>query len=380
MATEVRSAEESVIHNGDQYFDELSLALSKAQRSIHLETYIFNRDQLGQQLLTLLVRAAARGVHVQLLLDGVGSSQWTFRDAEKLRKLGVHIHFFHPLPWQKKNRNIWRFWSLRRITLELFKLNHRNHRKLCLIDNELLFIGSFNVMEQDLERMSGPLAWRETGVKLKGPQIESFLTLCKDAWCFSRNYFRRRNSHPHFSYFFGSNGILESKRERNYYYHELLDRIKQVKDHIWITSAYFVPDRRVIRYLKKAAERGVDVRLLFPSKSDFAGVKFAMEGFYHSLLKANIQVYEYLPSMLHAKILCFDNWVSIGSANLDHRSLFQDLEANAVLTQKKNIKAVHEQFLTDLSVTRKIELSEWKGRSLIRRGLELFFLLFKRLL
>ena len=374
------SVEESVIHNGDQYFDELCLALSKAKKSIHLETYIFNRDKLGQQLLTLLVRAAARGVRVQLLMDGVGSSQWTFKEAEKIRALGVHIHFFHPLPWQKKNRSIWRFWRLRKLTLELFKLNHRNHRKLCLIDDETLFAGSFNVMDQDLPRMIGDQAWRETGVRLKGTHIEPFIELTREAWQFSRSYYHRQDSKPHFLYFFGSNGILESRRERNYYYHELLDRIRRVKNHIWITSAYFVPDRRLIRYLKKAAERGVDVRLLFPHKSDFAGVKFAMEGLYHSLLKSNIKIYEYLPSMLHAKILCFDDWVSIGSANLDHRSLFQDLEANVILAQEGNILAVHEQFLRDLSVSRVVDLDEWNDRSYLQKWLELFFLLFRRLL
>ena len=377
---EVRNDEEVVFNEGDQYFDELCMALSKAKHSIHFETYIFNRDQLGHQILTILMRAAARGVKVQLLLDGVGSSQWSVTNAEELRASGVQIHFFHPLPWQKKRRKVWRLPTFRRLALGLFKLNHRNHRKICVIDGEIVFLGSFNVMDQDLSRVNGANAWRETGLRLRGHCVDSYIPVCQEAWNFSLNYYHRKNSHPHYSYFFGNSGLLGSRKERNFYYYDLLDRIRKTKNKIWITSAYFVPDRRVMRYLRNASKRGVDVKLLFPSKSDFFGVKFAMESFYHSLLKADIQVFEYLPSMLHAKILCFDDWVSIGSANLDHRSLFQDLEANAVLTHPENVKLVHEQFFKDLSQSNELDLKTWNKRSLLRRALEIFFRLFKRIL
>lgn len=372
--------EEIVFNDGDQYFDALVTAVKEANVSIHFESYIFCQDHLGHRLLDELALATQRGVKVQLLLDGVGCNQWSFSDAEKQRNRGIQVLFFHPLPWQNQESSLSRFLNFRNLAQSIYKTNHRNHRKICTIDDEVLFIGSFNVMDEELKNRVTGLAWRDTGLKLRGQGIQKYINSCQEAWNYSELYQVQKAQHPNFYFFFGKIGLKFAKKDHALFYHELFSRIRQAKTKIWIATPYFVPDWKLLRTLKQSSQNGIDVRLLLPNRSDFFGVKFATESFYDSLLKSGIKIFEYQPSMLHAKIFCVDEWICIGSSNLDHRSLFQDLEANAVVSQHENIRLIYDQFRNDLEHSKTIELSHWKQRPTLQKGFELFFLFFKRML
>ncbi|GAH09354.1 unnamed protein product, partial [marine sediment metagenome] len=131
------------------------------------------------------------------------------------------------------------------------------------------------------------------------------------------------------------------------------------KQRIWITNAYFVPDNVLLKRLRDAANNGIDVRILLPKKSDVMVMPWASSTFYYRLLKSGVKIFEYLPSMLHAKSLIIDNWALIGSSNLNHRSLLHDLEADIMLKSTESIKQLESDFLNDLTQSREVELDSW---------------------
>ena len=355
--------EEILFLNGDSFFKDLSQAIFTAKISIHLETYIFDQDQLGNRILQLLAETAARGVQVRLLLDGVGSSQWRHEDAQEWRRRGIDLKFYHPLPWQRSPERIWKSINLQKIILGFKKLNHRNHRKICIIDEKTAWLGSMNISDRHLTSVHGTHAWRDTAVRLQGPGIPLLIKICNHTWSNARNHFQP--------------GIWRQKRA---YYHRLLKKIAQAKTRVWITTPYLIPSIPLILMLRKVASSGVDVRMVLQDQSDFFGVKYAMEGFYSTLLNARVRIYEYTPCILHAKVLIIDQWVTVGSSNLDHRSLFHDLETDAVISRPENIHTLETQFLQDVSVSREIDPLLWKKRAWIDRLLQWFFLLFKEVL
>ena len=147
---------------------------------------------------------------------------------------------------------------------------------------------------------------------------------------------------------------------RRILYKNLLRKISQCKNRIWIMNAYFVPDNFLLKKLKDAAISGLDVRILLPSKSDVVMMPWASSTFYYSLLKSGVRIFEYLPGMLHAKSLILDEWMLVGSSNLNHRSLLHDLEVDINITTPTAKATLVQQFLNDLKHSREISLNSWK--------------------
>ena len=316
---------------------------------------------------------------VKLLIDGAGCSEWHFADAEKYRKQNFEILFFHPLPWQRKHSRLWTYLNINKMIRGLSLFNHRNHRKVYLID-EVAYVGSMNVSARHLKSIAQKNAWRDTSVRIKGKDIQVLYETFNEAWKFFNNYILR-----YLQKMTASSGmpllmLNRTIKQRRNTYHSLIQRLLSAKSKICITTPYFIPTLRLRKILKAAAENGIEVIMLFPSKSDFIGVKLAMEGFYTSLLKSGIKIYEYQPSMLHAKVLITDDRVMIGSTNMNSRSLLLDLEVDIEITQKNNIKLIQTQFEEDLCRSKQIELNEWKKRSLLQKTLEQIFFWFRLVL
>lgn len=373
-------SEELIFHDGDAFFQNLSLAIQGAQSTIDFESYIFDHDQLGQSILQNLILAAQKGVRVRLLLDGVGSNTWSWMLAEEYRTQGVDIRFFHPLPWQKSGFRFWKYLTVRKTLLGIFKLNHRNHRKVVMIDRRVLYIGSMNVSDRHLVSVSNQDAWRDTSLKVVGENLDDLLKAFEAAWNYSQDYFiairkKIKDFVPSLRL-----RLNHSKTQGQYYRQQLIECFRVSKDRIWITTPYFVPDRTLFRSLVAAAKRGVDVRILLPSITDFRPGKYAAQSYYQRLLKAGATLFEYSPSMLHAKIIIADQLATVGSSNLNHRSIFQDLEADVILRSPHALESLSQQFMIDLSVSTPITLSTWRHRPWTQRFLEQLFLRFRRLL
>lgn len=358
--------EEIIYNNGDSFMEDLHHAISGAQKKIHLETYIFDQDAIGLRLLEHLAQVAARGVQVRLLLDGVGCTGWTYAEAEQWRKRGVDLQFYHALPWQKSAYKVWKSLTIKSILLGFFKLNQRNHRKICIIDDEITFISSMNISARHLPSHWGPLAWRDTSVRLLGHDNDMHLVDSHRAWNISEQHHER--------------SWQRIKQQKKQNYTALLSQLRSAKNRVWITNPYFIPDFKLTRTLCSVAHKGIDVRILLPDHSDIPGLKFAMQAFYSMLLSFGVSIFEYRPSILHAKIIIVDNWVSLGSSNLDYRSIFNNLEVSAVLSHPENIRLIQDQFLLDLKNSHQINLESWKKRSFVNQYIENFFLFFKGVL
>lgn len=345
---------EAVYHDGDQFFQRLVQELGSARKRVDMETYIFERGALGLAVLKALEEAAARGARVRLLLDGVGSSPWTKRHFRALARKKVRARAYHPLPWQNPAYRWLRRPFFRRALLGLWKLNRRNHRKVCLIDGRVAFVGGMNVSEAQLASAAGPSAFRDCSVRVEGEGISRLEQAFEQAWRHSRNLDPSPSKSAFL--FFPAVRLNQSRFERRRAYAELLRHILEAEERIWITNPYFVPDISLVRALRFAAWNGVDIRLLFPRDNKVWGLKWAAKAFYLPLLAAGAKIYEYRPSLLHAKSVLIDRWALVGSSNLNHRSLLHDLEADVALDRPESLESLERQFLLDLKFSNQVSI------------------------
>lgn len=368
---------ELIFNDGDSFFKSVIASVESAQHHISIESYIFDFDSLGNHLLDKLAEAAARGVRVRLLVDGVGCSHWSYDEAEALRQRGIEARIFHPLPWQKPSRKFLKSFGFRSFVFGFRKLQRRNHRKVYLFDHQTAYVGSMNVSAVHLQSVNHDRAWRDTGVQVTGSSVALLDDAFLATWVKADPPWNQRTSrlqklqqflsklHPRVI-------INETFQERRRHHKGLIQRFGHASERIWITNPYFVPDRHLIRQLKNQAKR-VDIRLILPRKTDFFGVQFAMESCYTKLIKAGVQIHTYLPSMLHAKILIVDQFVSVGSSNLDHLSLFQNYEADVVLGNNDSKQKIYDQFEKDLEKCELLTLDQWRSRPFTHKILEKLF-------
>lgn len=339
---------EELYFNTSQYFESVIRYIDNAKSSVDVEMYIFNLDTLGTKILDALIRASERGVRVRLIIDGLGSSDWSSQQIRHLAEQNVFVRVYHPLPPPFS-----RLFSRRLIKPStafrlLRRINKRTHKKQFIIDGSRAFVGSMNISDEHK-------GWRETSVHVEGPELVFLEKSYESTW--DRSYNPNRKEAKRIlvtgsKMEFTTEGLVRTnitRKQRQKINRDLLARIKKAEKRVWLTSAYFVPSPRIIRHLTIAAKAGVEVRLLLPRQSDVRIVRWVSMLLYQSLLNAGITIYEYLPSMLHAKTLIVDDWVSIGTSNLNHRSIYHDLEVDIVLNQKNSIGQLVRQFTSDVA-------------------------------
>jgi len=380
---------EQLFFSGRDYFTSLLNSINEATHRIDLETYIFQEDHLGKTIAEALTNAAKRKVKVRLLVDGAGTPNWNRIIAEQLKQNGVQNRVFHPLPWRS-----WQ-WSLSKINTPFlqkflylfFHINSRNHRKTCIIDNKAVYIGSFNIRGNYFDSPEQEI-WRDTGVCLQNIDFTSINEAFLSAWhhvpikerlkSIPKTFqdIAKRSAMQHYqnfknkrytSHIININSTIRLNntwQRRRLLYKNLLQKIRSAKQRIWITNAYFVPDNFLLRRLKAAAQRGLDVRILLPKKADIPFMPWASSFFYQNLLKAGVRIFEYLPKLLHAKTVIIDDWMLVGSSNLNHRSLLHDLEVDVNVQANESKRNLEQQFLDDLQNTEEILLSNWQNRPL----------------
>lgn len=360
--------QENIFLEGSSFFQACLQDIHAAKKTIDIEMYIFSNDNLGNKIADALYEAAKRGVKVRILIDGAGSPLWGGTVDKKLEDAGAQVRIFHPFPW-----GFWQ-WSRSKIRLPfilkiiylILKINSRNHRKVFMFDNAIAYVGSFNISDCHIDKDHQGNVWRDTGIRLQHVDLKPLLDAFEGVWNHRdpqeriKEIFRHVNTNPIFR-------LNNSWHRRRILYKNLLRRITQCKQRIWITNAYFVPDNILLKKLKDAASRNVDVRILLPQKSDIFIMPWASMTFYSSLLKAGVRIFEYTPSMLHAKTLMLDEWTIVGSSNLNHRSLLHDLEIDVNIQLPASKQQIEQQFLQDLTQTKEIHLEYWQERPLYQR-------------
>lgn len=316
---------------GDEYFPALLAAIEDARISIHLETYIYAEDNIGRRVTFALASAAARGVQVRVLIDGFGGGDYARRLVTGLGAQGAEVRIFRPERW----------WRLER------KLLRRLHRKIVVVDDRLAFVGGINIIDD--HNVPGPERGRigprfDFAVACEGPVVAPIALAVKQLWwmlSFARPVGAsgprpRVDTQPRIAPIAGGVAasflLRDNLRNRRTIEHAYLEAIAHARDRIVLASAYFIPGRRIRAALLDAARRGVRVRLLLQGRIEYALQHYAERALLGQLLAAGIEIHEYRPAYLHAKVGVIDGtWATVGSSNIDPYSLLLAREANVVV-------------------------------------------------
>jgi len=339
--------------SGHETFTAMLSLCTAAQKSIELEQYIFSNDEIGKKFVEVLRERAWAGVKIRILCDTVGSWSLYTSDLPKLmEKDGIEIRFVNPVgPWRMNSFFSWFF---------------RDHRKILIIDKKIGITGGTGIRD-DMH------TWRDTNVEVHGTIVHEMSVAFEEMWERTANKdlvsrIQRARQYTRGFQFITSAPYLKKR----FLYYSVMDALRNTKKYAFITTPYFIPDRRLVRILKLAVKRGIDVRVLVPSKGVEPFVDRASRSHYEPLLKAGVRIFEYHSCFLHAKsIVIDDEWSSVGSFNLDSLSFIYNYEANIVSTDEAFIHSLKGHFLTDLNSTNEIHYKEWVSRPRIQKLREL---------
>jgi cardiolipin synthase len=364
-----------LLENGEEFFPRVFACIADAQHEVVLETFILFEDKVGLQLHQALMSAASRGVQVDMTIDGFGSPDLSERFLATLTEAGVRIHVFDPSPRLLG----WRMNMLRRM-----------HRKIVVVDGLVAFVGGINY-SADHPADYGTEAKQDYSAEIRGPLVAEIHRFTHAAlvegqrYQRARQWWRRRKqlrNHPDDLPQVGNAGAMlvvrDNRDHRGDIERQYRIAIRAARKRVVIANAYFFPGYRFMRELRRAARRGVDVRLILQGEPDMAIVKTAATMLYHQLLGAGVRIYEYNRRPLHAKVaLMDDEWSTVGSSNLDPLSLALNLETNVIIRGRAFNQQLHER-LDDLMrhSCRPIEraaLGELRGWGVVRSFLAYHF-------
>jgi cardiolipin synthase len=362
---------EKLYFSGDDFFNDLIEKIKKAKFEINLEFYIFKLDEIGKKIISELEKASQRGVRVRLIVDGVGSIE-SCGDLLALNKNhNFNVRVYHPIGL--RIFLYFNFLNLLKLIQFLANVNKRNHRKCVIIDRYIAFSGGFNVMAENLESISLHKAWRDTGVQVIGREVKdvifpSFLWVWVRSWEPKKRFLQRFKRIKAKKNFYSKLVRLNLfYRLRRRHFRSLIKRILNAKQEILITNPYFVPKTSLIWALKKAARRGVKIKIIVPKKIDVKIVRYASVLYYRELLESKIEIYEYYKTILHAKTIIIDDWAMVGSTNLNHRSFLHDLEIDIILKNQDSISLLKRQFVEDLKTAEKVVIKDLEERSFLEK-------------
>jgi cardiolipin synthase len=362
--------EEELFHSGDEYFSQLLRAIAGARSSLLLESYIFEKGTLGDRMVEHLIAAAARGVKVRMIIDGWGSPTFIHDYYPRLRAARIRVKFYRVSPWILKRmpgdpRNL-----LRRLVLRWKRVNRGNHRKFCLIDREELWVGSFNVSDKHLREIQGDEAWKDVGVRVRGNDLKYARRAFDRAYRgWSAINLPARN--PRLLLL--NDSFLHMRQTRI----EHIRRLKKAHTRIWLATPYFVPIGRIFRLLARRAKQGIDVRLIIPEKNDVWIMRWISLPLLRSLARKGVKIFVYRPRFSHQKVFIADDWICVGSTNLNHRSFLHDLEMDVVITRPENKQNILDGYVRDQRLSQGFDTSEWAQLAWWKRALSSVFLVLK---
>jgi len=328
-----------LLENGEEFFPRVFACIGEAKQEVIIETFILFEDKVGIQLHGALLAAAQRGVQVDLTIDGFGSPDLSEQFVRSLIDAGVRIHVFDP----GKRLLGWRMNMLRRM-----------HRKIVVVDGQLAFVGGINYSADHLADY-GPEAKQDYSVEIRGPLVAEIHRFTHAMLAQGQRYQRRRSwwlgrsrlrTHPRNLPPVGPAAAMLVVRDNREHFGDIERHyriaIRAARQRIVIANAYFFPGYLLMKELRRAARRGVDVRLILQGEPDMPIVKTAAMMLYHHLLGAGVKIYEYCERPLHGKVaLMDDEWATVGSSNLDPLSLALNLEANVIIRDRAFNQHLH---------------------------------------
>lgn len=420
----------TLLRDGTQAYPRWLEAIAASQSEVLLEMYWFDSDTIGARFADALIDCARRGVHVCVLYDGFGSlgvedAQW-----QRIRASGAHVIEFHPIhPWAER--------------FKLSKVQQRDHRKILVVDAHVGFTGGINICDHNLPVSEGGQGWRDDSVEVRGEAVLELRALFFDSWlrvggpspvtgaavgwrvrraltqaaceqcdsddvgAFSKSLdaamdviraatsrrrrktraqgrARRRGERKQHSapgtvrraQIIGHDSWGATRTIRNLY----VKKIRAASRVILIANSYFAPDLPVRRALIEAAERGVEVRVLVPRKSDVAAVAWAGRALYAGLFRGGVHIHEWTGTMLHSKTAVIDGWATVGSYNFDYRSLRYNLEVTAASTEPSFVREVEASIREDIARSEEVRKDSWAQRPWWHRAIEWLAYLARKIL
>jgi cardiolipin synthase len=351
------AADAYIVHtNGDQAFPAMIDAIERARQRVSLETYIYEKGAIGTRVTEALEAAARRGVTVRLVLDAVGSKNMAKEDITRLEDAGARIGWVNPL-----------------MTYHVEEVNYRTHRKALVVDGAVAFVGGMGIADQWVVDTTDTPMWRDTQIELHGPAVTDVEAAFNQNWILTGgvvdpelNPADAKPSGPSRSIVIWSStqgGVNELKLL-------YLLGIAAARHSIDIESPYLITDGSSQWSIHQARQRGVRVRLLVEGdKTDARTVKFAGRGQYAKLLKDGVEIAEYQPAMMHAKVMVIDGVLNVfGSANFDNRSLELNDELNVAVFDRALAARLLQDFERDLTRSKKLDLDSWQARPIPERA------------
>ncbi|HEY3356210.1 MAG TPA: phospholipase D-like domain-containing protein [Polyangia bacterium] len=351
----------TLLRDADEAYPAMLAAIRGAQRLIRLESYIFEDGEAGTRFGAALEERARAGVEVQVIYDAVGSIGTGAGFWERLRAAGAQVVEFHPL-------SLWR---------RLWRWNRRDHRKLLIVDDAVAFTGGLNISDAYLttEVHQG---WRDTHVRVEGPVVFELDRLFAASWQYvTERYLPPAPAAPAIA---GPQAVAaigsRLRRHRTEIFRGYLHAIKQARRTVRIANAYFIPPRAVRRALVAAVARGVRVEIIVPAWGDLMSAHFASRNLFDRLLAAGVRIHLWPDAVMHAKTAVIDGlWSTVGSFNLDHRSIVHNIELNLNVVDAAFGAEMDAMFDADRARCQEVVLFEWRLRALGERFLERLFYL-----
>jgi cardiolipin synthase len=343
------------LHGGEQAFPAMRQAIAEARTSVRLSTYIFGTDGEGALFVDALAQATARGVDVQVLVDGIGEKYSWPRAPRVLARRGVPVARFLPPSILRPNLH----------------MNLRNHRKLLVVDGALAFTGGMNISQRQMQATTDPRRVVDIHFRLRGPVVLQLEDAFHEDWCFATS--RPPEPLPPRSLLPAGDALCRGISDGP---NEDLDALSWIlrgaiaaaQRRLLIMTPYFVPDRPLVAALVGAALRGVEVQIILPGKNNLPFVHWATRAMLWELLEVGVRVHEQPPPFVHSKLFLVDeDYALVGSANIDPRSLRLNFEFNVEVWDCAFVAAMSEHAATCLAASRRVTLAEVDGRPFTER-------------
>jgi cardiolipin synthase len=344
-----------IFTNGSQFYPAMRDAILSAEHSVNLEAYIFQPGEAADMLVEAMIARAKAGVEVRVVLDAIGSSYLRNSAARRLADDGCRVAFYQPVTWYR-----------------LHRLNNRTHRELLVVDGRIAFTGGAGVADWWFKPVHGP-TWRDTMARIEGPAAaavqgtfaENWLEACGEILTGPRHWPLLEPAG-----IAGAMLVKSSPSDRatvsRVVFQMLIEGAASVID---IATPYFLPDRAFRRALVRAAQRGVQVRVIVPGQhTDQRWVRYASRRMYPELLAGGVRVFEYRPAMTHVKAIMVDGvWAMIGTTNIDNRSFEHNDEVNVAFREQGVTARLCLDFEADLAASDEITLDLWTARPLFEK-------------
>lgn len=339
--------------SGEEAFEVMKEELNKAEHFIFFEYFIVQEGEMWNSILEILERKAKEGVDVRVMYDDVGCvALLPFRYYKKLEKKKIKSVAFNPF-----------------VPFLSLVMNHRDHRKILVIDGHTGFSGGINIADEYINKVERFGYWKDTAIMLKGDAVWNMTMMFLQMWNANRKTdeffekYRPRTWHPEpfvsdgFVQPYGDSPLDDTLVGENVY----LNIINNASEYVYIFTPYLIIDNEMITALTVAAQKGVDIRIVTPGIPDKKSVFLLTQSYYHQLIEAGVRIYEFTPGFIHAKcVVCDDEIATVGTINMDYRSLYLHFECGVYLYQNEAVLAVRDDALRTIEQSREITEKDCK--------------------